>query len=238
MTVWQLYNFVLSESHTDTRGCMLLLFRHCELMLQFDLKPPLSSCVCVSMHVQVLSVHTPVSEPASCCPTLLLPWWTPFGLQQVLRCVCLFMCATFAFVCVSVHGCMSVQEYLWLFVCMHMYCQRARCQPVFYWVHVSSVIRHWDSCRRSGVMTQTVGGRGPCPLLVRLFVVQSVSPVCLLSPLLKSILFLHRLIKSMTSREALTVKFCADIEVWNNKTMFILFFLIPPFMPRKQRNLH
>lgn len=107
----------------------------------------LSSCMCVysymCVHMQVLSVHAPVWEMASCCPTLLLPWWTQFGLQQVYRCclsdqlhvllllnvcVCISACA-----CLHWDHCASVQ--VWAFVCMHVHAQHVR----MYFVHSMSV---------------------------------------------------------------------------------------------------
>lgn len=75
-------------------------------------------CVCVCALAKCyLFTHLCQSETVSCCPTLLLPWWTPFGLLRahgcVCACVCLFMCATSwcAFNERCVHPCL----FLWPF---------------------------------------------------------------------------------------------------------------------------
>lgn len=162
--------------------------------LPFPLYVSAYSYMCV--HLQVLSVHTPVSETASCCPTLLLPWWTPFGLQQVHRCVFVWSCVQLQVlllpisVCAFLHGdeCAPVQ--VWAFVRMHVHaqhvhtvrvCVQHECQPEFYWAHVSSAIKLWERCgRRVWWLREMVGGRGPCPVLV------SLSSSCFSLPLLSS----------------------------------------------------
>lgn len=133
-------------------------------------------CVCVNVHIHAcvqcyLCTHLCQPETASCCPTLLLPWWTPLGLQQAHRCVrvCVFSCVKLHVLlfekCVRMRictppfgspfaGCVYVGLYA--------------CQPVLHWVFESSVCRQMreHGCDDSEV----VGGRGPRPVLVGLFI--------------------------------------------------------------------
>lgn len=127
-------------------------------------------CVCVRTCKRDLLTHLCQPATASCCPTLLLPWWTPFGLQQVHRFVC--VCVSphvcyflFCFELMHVHFCMHVcvEVSVHIFRCecvcfLFVKCARSTwtclCQPVFYRVHLSSAIKQWDSCGSRGVMTQ------------------------------------------------------------------------------------
>lgn len=125
--------------------------------------------VYLCVHMQVWSAHTPMS--ASDC--ILLPH-SPVAMVNSLWPTARFVC-----VCVSPHVCyfLFCFELMHVHVCMHVCvevsvhifrcecfcflfvkCARSTwtclCQPVFYRVHLSSAIKHWDSCGSRSVMTQ------------------------------------------------------------------------------------
>lgn len=99
-------------------------------------------CVCACKFY--LFTHLCQPETASCCPTLLLPWWTPFGLQQVHRCCCVDVFAhvcnlleTKVCVCACACSCMQCmlacqcpprqgQMFVLQFVCIQLHCALVR----------------------------------------------------------------------------------------------------------------
>lgn len=105
-----------------------------------------------------LPTHLCQPQPASCCPTLLLPWWTPFGLQPVHRCVCLLMRGTYCCAfnkCVHTNRCARVKDTVHIH---RFFCTRAGCQcrsvcPACVFIGFSA-IKHPDSCCSRGVTIQ------------------------------------------------------------------------------------
>lgn len=199
------------RANTNKRGVL-------SLMLQFVFIPPFwLARACTSMHVQsVICSHTCVSQrlhppaPLACCHGEL-----PLAYSKCIGvCVhaCLFMCATscFAFaecvcirarVCSCMHACMetSVHAFRWKCFCDLLcvrtcawctcVCAQRACQACFTGCRspLQSTLRQM---REQGYDdSESVGGRGPRPLSVRLFVVH-IPLSCSLARL-KLFLFWH-----------------------------------------------
>lgn len=82
-----------------------------------------TSLFCVHSRAKCyLPTHLCQEQPASCCPTLLLPWWTPFGLQPVHRCVCLLMRGTYCCAfnkCVHADRCARLKDTVHIHVLLY-----------------------------------------------------------------------------------------------------------------------
>lgn len=135
---------------------MLLLFRYVICVLQ---DRPFCSCVCICIHVylyvyahaSVIFSHTCVGQklhpaaPLSCCHGEL-----PLAYSKCIG-PCVFICATLCFalnecVCTHARSCVLRPVCTWCkclcdYLCACV-CAKQECQPVFYWAHVSSAIKH------------------------------------------------------------------------------------------------
>lgn len=180
-------------------------------MLQLGVNTSHEACVFVDMHFMCVYVcvctctcylFTHLCQPQTpcCCPTLLLPWWTPLAYSKCTLCVSFYVCNFLlcfkknkhvymqARVSLHVNACWYIRilcSSLCGHSCMCMWthyrcaCMCAQHESLYFIEGTCPLRLSIETDVGGGVrwLTEMVGGRGPCPLLVKRFVIQMLLPV-------------------------------------------------------------